>query len=431
MKLKRYWIVLAAIVVIIAAAALAWLGLRGPLVTAMEVRNAPLVRSLQFSARVASLSRVDVGSTVTARVVNVLVADGAMVRQGDVLVQLESSELRAALNQATASAAQARARLAGLRSTGRTSARAAVMQADATLRAAQAELTRNQQLVAQGFISTARLDDVKRALDVARAQQTSAQAQVLANTDLGTDIVQAQAQLDQAGAAIATAQARLAQTQVTAPANARVLTRQVEPGQIVQPGKALLSLALAGPIQLVAQVDERFLEQLQVGQSTSVVADAFADQRFTAQVLSIAPAVDAQRGAIEVKFSIDKAPAAFLREDMTLSVEVETARRERALVLPLSALRSQTGSTSATVFIAQNGRAQTRTVRLGLRTLDATEVLEGLAPGDVVLLGGQPKPDRRVRLNMQAWQPGAPAGPGALKAPSMVSAASATKPVGR
>lgn len=422
---------LAAIVVIIAAAALAWLGLRGPLVTAMEVRNAPLVRSLQFSARVASLSRVDVGSTVTARVVNVLVADGAMVRQGDVLVQLESSELRAALNQAQASAAQARARLAGLRSTGRTSARAAVMQADATLRAAQAELTRNQQLVAQGFISTARLDDVKRALEVARAQQTSAQAQVLANTDLGTDIVQAQAQLDQTGAAIATAQARLAQTQVTAPANARVLTRQVEPGQIVQPGKALLSLALAGPIQLVAQVDERFLEQLQVGQSTSVVADAFADQRFTAQVLSIAPAVDAQRGAIEVKFSIDKAPAAFLREDMTLSVEVETARRERALVLPLSALRSQTGSTSATVFIAQNGRAQTRTVRLGLRTLDATEVLEGLAPGDVVLLGGQPKPDRRVRLNMQAWQPGAPAGPGALKAPSMVSAASATKPVGR
>ena len=431
MKLKRYWIVLAAIVVIIAAAALAWLGLRGPLVTAMEVRNAPLVRSLQFSARVASLSRVDVGSTVTARVVNVLVADGAMVRQGDVLVQLESSELRAALNQAQASAAQTRARLAGLRSTGRTSARAAVMQADATLRAAQAELTRNQQLVAQGFISTARLDDVKRALDVARAQQTSAQAQVLANTDLGTDIVQAQAQLDQAGAAIATAQARLAQTQVTAPANARVLTRQVEPGQIVQPGKALLSLALAGPIQLVAQVDERFLEQLQVGQSTSVVADAFADQRFTAQVLSIAPAVDAQRGAIEVKFSIDKAPAAFLREDMTLSVEVETARRERALVLPLSALRSQPGSTSATVFIAQNGRAKTRTVRLGLRTLDATEVLEGLAPGDVVLLGGQPKPDRRVRLNMQAWQPGAPAGPGALKAPSMVSAASATKPVGR
>lgn len=412
--MKKPWIWLAAIVVVIAAAALTWLGLRGPQVAAIETRYAPLVRSLQFSARVASLSRVDVGSTITARVVKVLVDDGAVVRQGDALVQLESSELRAALSQAQGSASQALARLAGLRSTGRTSARAAVLQADATLRAAQAELVRNQQLVGQGFISASRLDDVQRALDVARAQQASAQAQVLANTDAGTDVVQAQAQLDQARAAIATAQARLAQTQVTAPANARVLTRQVEPGQIVQPGKALLSLALAGPTQLIAQVDERFLEQLRVGQSASVVADAFADQRFTAQVLSIAPAVDAQRGAIEVKFSLDRAPPAFLREDMTLSVEVETARRARALVLPLSALRSQAGSTSATVFIAKNGRVQTRLVRLGLRTLDAVEVLEGLAQGDVVLLGGQPKPDQRVRLDMQAWQPSASAGPGAL-----------------
>ena len=430
MKLKPYGTGLVAIAVVAAAATLTWLSFRGPLVTAIEVRNAPLVRSLQFSARVASLSRVDVGSTITARVDKVLVGDGAVVRQGDVLVQLESSELRAALSQAQASASQAQARLAGLRSTGRSSAQAAVMQTDATLRAARAELARSQQLVAQGFISASRLDDVQRALDVARAQQASAQAQALANADAGTDVVQAQAQLDQARAAVATAQARLTQTQVTAPANARVLTRQVEPGQIVQPGKALLSLALAGPVQLVAQVDERFLEQLRVGQNTSVVADAFTDQRFTAQVLSIAPAVDAQRGAVEVKFSLSKAPPAFLREDMTLSVEVETARRGSALVLPLTALRSQTGSASATVFIAQGDHIRARPVRLGLRTLDAAEVLEGLAPGDVVLLAGQAgKPGQRVRLDMQSWRPNASAGQGSLTATS--AAAAATQASGR
>ena len=419
MNLKRHWKALAALIVVIAAATLAWLSFRGPQLSAIEARSMPLVRSLQFSARVATLSRVDVGSTITARVDKVLMTDGAVVRQGDVLVQLESSELRAALAQAQASASQARARLAGLRSTGRTSAQAAVLQADATVRAAQAELARNQQLVAQGFISASRLDEVQRALDVARAQQSSAQAQAIANTDAGTDIVQAQAQLSQADAAITTAQVRLAQTQVTAPANARVLTRQVEPGQIVQPGKALLSLALAGPTQLIAQVDERFLEQLRVGQSASVVADAFTDQRFTAQVLSIAPAVDAQRGAIEVKFSISQASPAFLREDMTVSVEVETARRERTLVLPLAALRSQApgaGSTGATVFIAQGDHVQARSVRLGLRTLDAVEVLEGLVQGDIVLLGGQPKPDQRVRPDIQAWQPGVSAGPGTLTA---------------
>ena len=400
--MKRRWIGIVGTIAVIAVAALFWLSQRGPQVTAVEMRYAPLVRSLQFSARVTTLSRVDVGSTITARVAKVLVKDGAQVREGDVLVQLESDELRAALTQAQASASQAQARLTGLRSTGRAAARAASMQADATLQAAQAELVRNQQLVAQGFISASRLDDVQRAVDVARAQQTSAQALVQANADAGADVVQAQAQLDQALAAVSNAQAKLAQTQVMAPADAQVLTRQVEPGQIVQPGKALMGLALAGPTQLNAQVDERFLDQLRTGQSASVVADAFADQRFAAHVLSISPTVDAQRGAIELKFSLDKAPPEFLREDMTLSVEVETAKRERALVLPLSALRSQTSATSATVFVANDGRAQAKPVRLGLRTLEAAEVLEGLSPGDIVLLGGQPTPDKRVRVKMQA-----------------------------
>ena len=93
--------------------------------------------------------------------------------------------------------------------------------------------------------------------------------------------------------------------------------------------------------------------------------------QFTARVLSIAPLVDAQRGAIEVKFSLLQPAPAFLREDMTLSVEVETARRDRALVLPQAALRSTGGADTATVLVLQDGRAQARTVRLGLRTLDA------------------------------------------------------------
>jgi HlyD family secretion protein len=125
-----------------------------------------------------------------------------------------------------------------------------------------------------------------------------------------------------------------------------------------------------------------------------VVADAFPAQRFMAKVLSVAPAVDAQRGAIEVRFALLEAAPAYLREDMTLSVEVETARRDSALVLPLAALRDgvagangATGSTGR-VLVRVDGRAQTREVRLGLRTLDAVEVLEGLTAGDEVLLGG-------------------------------------------
>ena len=389
--------------------------LRGPQVDALVVQSAPLVRTLQFSARVATLSRVDVGSTVTGRVAQVRVMEGTEVRQGDVLVQLESDELRAALAQAVAAERQAKARLEGLRSTGRTAAQAARAQADASLQAASASLARVQQLVAEGFYSPAQLDEARRAVDVARAQQLGAQAQLQATADAGTEVAQAQAQLALAQAATVAAQARLAQATLVAPADARVLVREVEPGQIVQPGKALFSLALAGPTQLVAQVDERFLEQLQLGQPAWVVADAFAGQRFAARVLSIAPAVDAQRGAIEVKFSIEQAPA-FLREDMTLSVEVETARRERTLVLPQAALRGPAGGDQASVLVLQDGRAQVRNVRLGLRTLDAVEVLDGLKEGDTVLRGNATLQDgQRVRARTAPWPIASSAPPAAAQ----------------
>ena len=385
------WIVALAL---LASAVGGWWWWRGVAVDAVTLHSAPLVRTLQFSARVATLSRVEIGSTVTARVAQVLVNEGAQVRQGDVLVQLEADEQRAALAQAVASEQQAQARIAGLRSSGRSAANAALAQAQATLAAARQSFKRAQQLVAEGFYSAAQLDDAQRALGVAQAQQDNARAQVQANADAGTEVVQAQAQAALARAATAEARARLAQLALRAPTDARVLLRAVEPGQIVQPGKALLSLALAGPTQLVAQVDERFLDQLQPDQTATVVADAFPAQRFAARVLSIAPAVDAQRGAIEVKFVLEGEAPAYLREDMTLSVEVETARRDSALVLPLALLRGD----AASVWVLQGSRAELRSVRLGLQTLKAAEVLEGLAEGDTVLQGKALQDGQRVRI---------------------------------
>jgi HlyD family secretion protein len=393
---RRSLLVVSALAVLLLGT-LTWWFTRIPVVPALELKMGPLVRTLRFSARLETASRVDVGSTVTGRVRHVAVIEGALVRKGDVLVRLESEELQAALAQAQASERQAAARLQGLRSTGRSSAQAAVAQTASVLVAAQAELERTRDLVAKGFVSEARLDEARRGVAVAQAQLEVARAQSVANDEQGTDIAQAEAQLAQAVSAIAAARARLEQTLLTAPADARVLLRSVEPGQIVQPGRALLSLALAGPPQLVAQVDERFLEQLRVGQNATVLADAFPEQAFAAQVQTIAPLVDAQRGAIEVKFSLGSTPPDFLREDMTLSMQVETARRERALAVPMQALRGDASATGEVVHIERDGRVEARSVRLGLRTLDVAEVLDGLVEGDKVLLGDAPAPGKRVR----------------------------------
>lgn len=403
---------LAVLLIVLAAlaAAVGWWATRVPVVPALVLQPAPLQRSLLFAARVAAPQRVDVGATITGRVQAVAVAEGAAVRAGQPLVQLEDAELRAALAQARASAQQAAARLAGLRSTGRGAAQAGVAQAESTLLAAQAELRRTRELLAQGFVSPARLDEAQRAVAVAQAQRDAAAAQRSAVADQGTEVAQAQAALALADAAVEAATARLAQAVLRSPGDARVLQRSVEPGQIVQPGRALLALALQGPVQLTGQVDERYLGQMTPGQLAGVVADAYPGQRFTARVASIAPLVDAQRGAVEVKLTVPDTPPAFLREDMTLSIAVETGRRDRALVLPVAAFVGPVTDGGVTVHRLVDGRVQPVRVRLGLQTLDGAEALDGVAAGDTVLLVAAPGPGARAKADTSA---GARPAPGA------------------
>jgi len=385
-RLRRWWM---AVVIVLVLALCAW-GVqrwRGPQVPAVQVQTQPLVRTLQFSARVETLSRVGMGSTVVGRVAQVHAREGDVVQAQQLLVQLEQAELLAALQQSQASLAQAQAQLTNLRTNSRIGNQAQVLQAQASVTQAQADWQRNEKLVQQGFLSRATLDEKRKALDVAQAQLQAAQAQAAASADGGAELKGAEAQVLQAQAAVQTAQAKLAQTRITAPSPGKVLLRTVEPGQIVQPGTALLQLALEGPTQIVAQVDERFLDQLREGQSAQVVADAFADQRLVAKVVSIAPSVDAQRGAVEVKLTLDAVPPAFLREDMTVSVAVETGRVAQALVLPLQALHSaQDRSLQAQVLVLDGGQAIAQPVQMGLRTLEAAEITQGLQSGDTVLL---------------------------------------------
>jgi HlyD family secretion protein len=195
-------------------------------------------------------------------------------------------------------------------------------------------------------------------------------------------------------AALELARARLAQTRITAPADATVLSRLVEPGQIVQPGTRLAELSVRGPVQLVALVDEKYLGRLAPGLAARVVADAYPQQPFDARVASIAPLVDAQRGSVEVKFSLPAPPAApvVLKNDMTVSIEVVTGRRDQAIALPGEALRA-----GPAVLVVERGHTVLRPVQTGLRTLSAVEVTQGLKAGEQVVLDAAVPAGARVR----------------------------------
>jgi HlyD family secretion protein len=407
---RRAWLkpaALALALLLAVAATLAWRARPVP-AEGLVLQPQPLQRTLQFSARVLTPARVEVGSTLTGRVARVPVQEGAQVAPGAVLVQLEDDELQAALQQAQATLRQAQARSASQRAVARPGADAALLQAEATRATAERELARTRELVAQGFLSQARLDEVQRSLAVASAQRDAALAQAQANRDDGPELAGIEAQRLAALAAVQAASARLGQATLRAPAPAIVIARQVEPGQIVQPGRMLLTLAVQGPTELVAQVDERFLGQLRVGQRAMVLADAYPQQPFNAVLSRVAPGVDAARGAVEVIFTPTGTAPPFLREDMTLSVEAITGEKAQALVLPLRALRPGPAEGEARVLVLQEGRAQERRVTLGLRTLDQAEVTAGLAAGDTLLLNPLLAPGTRVRVGTPAT-PSAPA----------------------
>lgn len=385
----------------------AWLRFRPAEVSAVTLRSQPLTRTLQFTARVKTPARVELGSTVTGRVGKVVVNEGDTVQAGAALVMLEPDEARANLLQAQAALVQAEARLASQQALSLPNAQAALAQAEANLRAAQRDLTRTRELVAERFYSPQKLDESQRAVDVTQAQRDAARAQVQANQS-GGERGTAQAQVASARAAVAVAQARLDQTTLRAPAAGRVLRRSVEPGQIVQAGKALLTLAVVGRTELLADVDERFLAQLQVGQIARVLADAYPTQPFSAHVDRLGAAVDAQAGSVEVTLVLDAAPPAFLREDMTLSIEVVTGQRDQARVLPLRALRGTADAAQparGSVLVAEGGRAVPRELTLGLRTLEQAEVLRGLKGDDLVLLDPAVQPGQRVRAVLAAPAP--------------------------
>lgn len=399
----RTWLLTALGAVLVLALALYLLRnvLLGTPTPVYAATSGELVQTVVASGRVVSPQRITVALQGTGRVLRVAVAQGQTVQQGQLLIALDNSDSRASLAQANATVAQARARLRQVGELGQPQAVQALTQAQATALQAGNVLRRNRDLVAQGFISQAALDDAQRALDVAKSQVASAQAQAQSNAPSGSDAAIAQAALAQAIAGQQMAIAKLAQGEVLAPSSGVLISRDVEVGDIVQPGKALMELAANGQTQILVQIDEKNLSKIALGQLALGSADAFSDQRFDASVAYINPGVDATRGSVEVKLAVARPPA-YLRQDMTVSVDIETARRTAAVVIATSALEDA-ATDKPWVLVVRDQRAVKQFVTLGLRGDTRVEVLAGVVAGEGIVPKSKlgVKAGQRVRPRVQ------------------------------
>ncbi len=364
--------------------------------------SSELVQSVVASGRVISPQRVTVALQGSGRVLRVAVAEGQTVEAGQLLIELDNSDNRASLNQASAAVAQAQAKLQQRGELSQPQAIQTLAQARATELQARKALDRNRNLLAQGFVSQAAVDDAQRAVDVAASQVASAQAQVTANSPDGSDAMLLSAALRQAQAGQQLARAKLDQGLVLAPTSGVLISRSVEVGDIVQPGKALMVLAASGQPQILIQIDEKNLSKVALGQKAFASADAFASQRFDAVVAYINPGVDATRGSVEVKLNITNPPA-YLRQDMTVSADIETARRTATVVIPTTTLEDS-ATDRPWVLVVRDKHAVKQFVKLGLRGDTRVEVLEGVAAGEAVVPASKTgvKAGQRVRAKIQA-----------------------------
>jgi HlyD family secretion protein len=130
------------------------------------------------------------------------------------------------------------------------------------------------------------------------------------------------------------------------------------------------------------QVDEKNLGLIEVGQKALASADAFPKDRFAAEIIYINPGVDLQRASVEVKLGVPDPPA-YLRQDMTVSVDIETLRHDQTLVVPATTIRGAS-SGNPWVMKADGAHARHQPVKLGIMSAGKAEILEGLREGDLI-----------------------------------------------
>lgn len=346
-----------------------WQVARGPEVAAYRLELRPLVQRVVASGEVGNQSVAQVGSEITGVVAERYVREGDSVQAGQLLLRLQDDEQRARL-------AEAEAALRQLTDSLRPQAEAALREARHNHAQALREYQRREALRQRQLLSLEQLEQARRIERSLRVALERAELAAAALAPGGSE----QQVLEQR---LQAARANLAKTRIHAQVAGTVQNRAVEPGDLVQPGRTLLQIARADSREIILPLDEKNIAALALGQPAQVAADAYPEQWLAARVSFIAPNVDSSRGTLDVHLELLEA-ADFLRYGMTVSVNIETARREQALVLANEALLQRQGR-QAQVQRVRDGRVEALSVRLGLQGDSHSEVLDGLAEGDLLL----------------------------------------------
>ena len=304
---------------------------RAPAVEVAKVESMTLVDETQAVGSLRSRQGVMLRPEVGGRVKQILFSDGQRVRKGQLMVQFEDQ-----LQQAQ------------------------VAQARAELSIAEANHKRNQELVAQNFISQRSLDESAAALEVSRAK-------------------------------LALAQATLQRLQVLAPFDGITGLKQINVGDYLKDGADMVNVEDIDAVLLDFRLPERFQAKIRAGQKAQLTVDALPGRPFSAIVQAVDPLIEANGRSVGVRGCIDNRQQQ-LRPGMFARVNAVFGSRDNALVIPEEAIIPQGGRTFVVKVVAGDKPdaliSQRVPVKVGLRQPGKVEIVEGLSAGDTVVTAG-------------------------------------------
>ncbi len=343
-------------------------------VTSYEVRRGPIISETMGTGTLEARVKATISPKISGRIARVLVDQGDYARVGQSLVRLDDAELLQQVGIATAGVAIAEAALDRLR--------ADKDRALAVLRQADFDYKRTSDLYEKNTAANVEFEKATEALNIARAELARAEAA----------IVEGQQELIEQQKTLAYHQARLADTEIQAPFDGLLVKRHRDPGDVVVPGSPVLTLISTDELWITAWVDETEMTRLRPEQPARVVFRSEPERAYPGKVSRLGREADRETREFVVDVHVLELPEIWA-VGQRAEVFIETARKEDVAVLPTKYLLLRNEILG--VHIEEQGRAAWRPIKTGLRSRDSVEVIDGLRPGDTVVVPVDPKTELR------------------------------------
>ncbi|MBR8837602.1 MAG: efflux RND transporter periplasmic adaptor subunit [Stigonema ocellatum SAG 48.90 = DSM 106950] len=353
------------------------------------------------SGKVQPVQSVNISPKNPGTLTQLYVEQGVQVKQGQIIARMDSADLEAQVDQSSADLQQTQAKLAQARAGNRpqeiAKAQAQVDSARAKMVYTSQQVKRYQYLYQQGAEKKQLLDQAISDDNAAKAQLREVQKQ-LSLLQSGTrveEIAQSEAAVSSAKAKLKMAQVKLQDTIIRAPFSGIITQKYANIGAFVTPTTSASTsasatsssiVAIAGGLEVLAQVPETEIGRIKQGQQVEIVADAYPDQVFKGHVYLIAPEAVKEEGVtlFQVRVAMDTGKDK-LRSGLNVNLTFFGNQVNNALLMPTVAIVTEKGNTGVLIPDAKN-QPLFHPVTIGSQIKDQTQILQGLKEGDRIFI---------------------------------------------